>query len=144
MAKRVGYKRESLRKDGRDDPALIKTAIDPDDSIVHLKGALQMMDCNVKRYMGANGLYAAKGVSQETEYVLANWVDGSNFLTGRDYLAKRCFHIAIKYFTLAIETNPNFAMAFYGRGVALRSLGMTREADADFRRSVEISPNVLE
>ncbi len=45
---------------------------------------------------------------------------------------------AIKCFDAAIKANPKFSQAYYGKGVVLKALGKTTEADAAFAKAKEL------
>ena len=42
----------------------------------------------------------------------------------------------------AIEINPDFAKAYYNRGVAYGKLGNHRQAISDYDRAIEINPDI--
>ena len=47
---------------------------------------------------------------------------------------------AIKWFDLAIESQPRYASAYYNRAVALETLGRRRDALQSFQRACAIEP----
>ncbi|NEQ38188.1 MAG: tetratricopeptide repeat protein [Okeania sp. SIO3I5] len=54
------------------------------------------------------------------------------------------YQTAIQYFSRAIEINPNFAEAYYGRGLAKFDLGNKEEAIADYSQALAINPNYID
>jgi len=58
------------------------------------------------------------------------------------------FNSAIEYFTKAIELNPNLAEAYYGHGLAYKSLDNRKrdyiQAISDFTQAIRINPNYAE
>ncbi|MDJ0555829.1 MAG: tetratricopeptide repeat protein [Microcoleaceae cyanobacterium MO_207.B10] len=51
---------------------------------------------------------------------------------------------AIEEFSRVIEINPQFAAAYYGRGLANFDLGNTEKAIADYTQAIEINPNYID
>ena len=49
---------------------------------------------------------------------------------------------AIQDYNKAIELNPNFALAYYNRGLAKHKLGEHKEAIQDYNKAIEIDPNL--
>jgi Flp pilus assembly protein TadD len=47
---------------------------------------------------------------------------------------------AIPFYTQAIGIDPQFAYAWYDRGVALREIGQDEEAATDFEKAAELAP----
>ena len=45
---------------------------------------------------------------------------------------------ALEQFTQAIQADPNYLEAYYGRGITYKTMGKTREAMADFERCLRI------
>ncbi|NEP82685.1 MAG: tetratricopeptide repeat protein [Okeania sp. SIO3C4] len=56
----------------------------------------------------------------------------------------RDYEAAIQYFSRVIEINPNFAEAYYGRGLAKFDLGNNKEAIADYTQALTINPNYID
>ncbi|NEP05163.1 MAG: tetratricopeptide repeat protein [Okeania sp. SIO2G4] len=56
----------------------------------------------------------------------------------------RDYEAAIQYFSRVIEINPNFAEAYYGRGLAKFDLGNNKEAIADYTQALAINPNYID
>ncbi|NEP86906.1 MAG: tetratricopeptide repeat protein [Okeania sp. SIO2C2] len=54
------------------------------------------------------------------------------------------YQAAIQYFSRVIEINPNFAEAYYGRGLARFDLGNNNEAIADYTQALAINPNYID
>ncbi|MDY7005242.1 MAG: tetratricopeptide repeat protein [Cyanobacteriota bacterium] len=54
------------------------------------------------------------------------------------------YQAAIQYFSRVIEINPNFAEAYYGRGLANFDLGNNKEAIADYTQALTINPNYID
>ncbi|NEQ71858.1 MAG: tetratricopeptide repeat protein [Okeania sp. SIO2C9] len=54
------------------------------------------------------------------------------------------YEAAIQYFSRVIEINPNFAEAYYGRGLAKFDLGKNKEAIADYTQALAINPNYID
>lgn len=48
---------------------------------------------------------------------------------------------AVNAFTEAVRLNPEYYQAYNNRGVALEGLGKTDQADLDYRKALELSPN---
>ena len=48
---------------------------------------------------------------------------------------------AIVEFTMAIELNPRFGMAYYNRGMAYQRQSNYTQAISDYTRAIEINPN---
>jgi tetratricopeptide (TPR) repeat protein len=48
---------------------------------------------------------------------------------------------AIKFYTGAIEADPQLFQAYYQRGVALAAMGKASEAEADFKKAIELEPS---
>ncbi|NES77707.1 MULTISPECIES: tetratricopeptide repeat protein [Okeania] len=54
------------------------------------------------------------------------------------------YEAAIQYFSRVIEINPNFAEAYYGRGLAKFDLGNNKEAIVDYTQALAINPNYID
>lgn len=54
------------------------------------------------------------------------------------------YQAAIQDFSRVIEINPNFAEAYYGRGLANFDLGNREEAIADYTQALAINPNYID
>ncbi|MBQ6975990.1 MAG: tetratricopeptide repeat protein [Selenomonadaceae bacterium] len=52
-----------------------------------------------------------------------------------------CQNQASSDYTKAIQINPNFAEAYYNRGLAYQALGNNAQAQADFQRAKELGYN---
>ena len=61
------------------------------------------------------------------------------YLGIENYVAKQVDE-AIKYYNKAIELNPQFAEAFYNRGLAKADLGKPEEAIKDYDRAIKLNP----
>ena len=48
--------------------------------------------------------------------------------------------LAIKYFSEAIEKNPDFAGAYYGRGISRKNIKDYENAISDFSKAIELKP----
>ena len=62
-----------------------------------------------------------------------NLQEKANFELGLDYLNQRNFMQAQKYFSKAISINPSNALAHYNLAIALKNLGKTEEAQAEYK-----------
>ncbi len=51
---------------------------------------------------------------------------------------------AVKTFSMAIELNPQYAMAYYNRGVVYHNIGNDQQAIKDFNKAIELLPLVAE
>jgi tetratricopeptide (TPR) repeat protein len=63
----------------------------------------------------------------------------ASLLLGQQQLPK-----AIQYFTQAIQDDPDYALAYYGRALAYRHVGQYQEALQDFRRAFSLEPHYIE
>ena len=50
---------------------------------------------------------------------------------------------AIADYDKAIELDPNFALAYYNRGITYRELGKEEEAKEDFKKAQELDPTLI-
>ena len=66
------------------------------------------------------------------------------FNEASEHYAKRDYGEAIRSYTKAIELNPKFAEAYYGRGSAAAMLNAYDKALADFDKVLEIDPADVE
>src|SRR5262249_22618864 len=57
------------------------------------------------------------------------------------YYDKRDYERAINALNLAIKINPNYALAFYNRGMAYRAKGEPDRAIPDYDRAIKLNPN---
>ena len=62
----------------------------------------------------------------------------SHFSGGNDALEIGEIERAIRLFTMAIQRDPQHALAYNNRGVAYQYLGMTEEAESDFKKAREL------
>lgn len=59
---------------------------------------------------------------------------------GYNYYLLKDYNKAITHFTLAIEAEDKYKEAYYGRSLAYKALGKTKEANEDLKRSNELKP----
>ena len=57
---------------------------------------------------------------------------------GMTYLDLRAIRMAIEDFDEAIRLDPQFAIAYYNRGVSYQRLGKTKEAERDYAKAREL------
>ena len=63
---------------------------------------------------------------------------------GAAYLQQSKYEIALDEFMQAIEIAPNYALAYNGLGLVRSALGQTVEAEAAFKKSIELQPGSSE
>jgi Trypsin-like peptidase domain/TPR repeat len=63
------------------------------------------------------------------------------FDTGNALLDKKEYDKAISAFTDAIQLDPSFARAYYGRGLAFAGQGKLYEAISDYNKAIRLNPN---
>ena len=61
---------------------------------------------------------------------------------GNSYYYKKDYHRAIDCYRKAIQINPQYSMAYYNLGVALRSINKTEEAIDCYRKAIQINPKL--
>jgi tetratricopeptide (TPR) repeat protein len=59
----------------------------------------------------------------------------------RAYAVRRDYQSAINDLSKAIEIEPNFAEAYFNRGLAHRRLGQNEEAITDYTKAIQLSPD---
>lgn len=60
---------------------------------------------------------------------------------GAVYFQQKQYEIALEEFNLAAKIDPSFALAYNGLGLVNSELGKDSEADANFKKAVQIEPN---
>ena len=60
---------------------------------------------------------------------------------GVNYHKERKYKEAVQAFDKVIELNPNYSIAYNGRGNARKNLGEYQEAIQDFNKAIELNPN---
>ena len=63
---------------------------------------------------------------------------------GAAYLQQGKYEIALDEFTQATKIAPNYALAYNGLGLVQSALGLDTEAEANFKKSIELQPNSSE
>jgi tetratricopeptide (TPR) repeat protein len=64
--------------------------------------------------------------------------------TGDDYLRKGALDEAIKYYIMAVESDPYFAPAHYGLGNAYRAKGLAEKAADEYAQAIKLNPDYAE
>jgi tetratricopeptide (TPR) repeat protein len=54
------------------------------------------------------------------------------------------YKVAAESFTKAIQLNPSYYQAWYNRGLCHESLGLKKEAEADYRQALQVQPDYTE
>jgi len=83
---------------------------------------------------------AFAGTAKETDVVIAKKALDQGVEADR----QGKHDMAIAQFNKAIEINPQFAEAYYSRGIAYLSMGNRYQAISDFTKVIEINPNIAE
>jgi tetratricopeptide (TPR) repeat protein len=88
-----------------------------------------------------------KAYSTADETSVKSLVDGSSEAravhdVGVELLMQQSFKEAIQAFDRAIKHDPNFALAYVGRGAAKGSLRQTKAGFADFDKAIQLDPNL--
>ena len=63
---------------------------------------------------------------------------------GAAYLQQNKLEIALDEFTQATKISPNYALAYNGLGLVQSALGEDAEAEANFKKSIQLQPNSSE
>ena len=89
------------------------------------------------------GIQATQWAIQATEEAPDHAVYMYNFAKDHDQMAKKnpgmgWDEMAIRFFGEAIEFYPNYAMAYFDRGMAYRRLGQHAKADADLSKACSL------
>jgi Flp pilus assembly protein TadD len=64
--------------------------------------------------------------------------------TGKILLDEQQYQSAVEELSRAVAMNPNYALAFNNRGVALAALGQSPTAAADFQQALRLDPQLQE
>src|SRR5690349_19349963 len=62
------------------------------------------------------------------------------FDDGQNAQQRGDLHSAVKLYTAAVSSDPSLYQAYYQRGTALLGLGRESEAEADFKKVIELEP----
>ncbi len=73
----------------------------------------------------------------EEKFTAANW-----FKKGLDFYEKNNYQKAIECYKKAIESNPKFAYAWNGLGVAYGKLGSYQKEIEYYQKAIELNPNI--
>ncbi len=96
---------------------------------------------NLARLLAETGQYAEAREQLKTVFELLPGHPDGHFEIARTYMMENRFEEALTAYEQAIRSNPEFAGAFAGRGMAERRLGRTADAAASFERAVRFDPD---
>lgn len=65
----------------------------------------------------------------------------SHYNLGFIHMELELYNIAANNFSDAIYSNSSFYQAYYARGICFETLGNIKQAESDYKRAVELSPN---
>lgn len=63
---------------------------------------------------------------------------------GAAYFQQNKLEVALDEFTLAVQSYPNYAMAYNGLGLVRAALGQDEQAEANFKKAIQLQPNSSE
>lgn len=104
---------------------------------------LQTIFDEVRQALDGGDTELAIGIAQHILQHAPRVIDGHRLL-GEAYLNAAQFAPASEAFAAVLQADPEYVAAYYGLGLAQRSLNQTSEAIRSLERALEIQPNLAE
>ncbi|MDI6740127.1 MAG: tetratricopeptide repeat protein [Candidatus Edwardsbacteria bacterium] len=111
------------------------------DDVTRFTTVLEQNPEDIPSYLGRAAAYAEQGYFQQAIEDYDRAVGLINKLKAGALMAAGDLQGALDIFTQAIALNPNDALSYLSRGIALSSMGNNQQAVEDFNAALSLNPN---
>jgi tetratricopeptide (TPR) repeat protein len=111
------------------------------DEVTRLTAAIDQNPEDVAAFLGRAGAYVALGYYQQAIEDYNHAAGLVNKLKANALLAAGDLQGALDVFNQALAANPNDALSYLSRGIALSTMGNNQQAIDDFNAALGLNPN---
>lgn len=116
-------------------------------AVDYYKNAIRIQPKSVEAWYGLGKYYQDIGdwnnaIKTYDQLLLFDNNKNALYNIGVIYLVgTKAYNKAVEYFTAAINADPKYTEAYYGRGVTYQTMGDNKKAAADFQACLSINPD---
>ena len=111
------------------------------DDVTKFSTTLEQNPEDIPSYLGRAEAYSAQGYFQQATEDYDHVIGLVNKLKANALMAAGDLQGALEVFTQAIALNPNDALSYLSRGIALSTMGNNQQAVEDFNTALTLNPN---